>query len=457
MYLLKSKKKIFLKITSVLACALLTVGCFTAGIAVSADTVYAVVTSENCYTSDNEVIKYVNDLTINGETIANKNQNTSKILANDEVAFCIEPQQGVSNYDELESGNSPVWNSLTESEKTALKLALMYGYQGNKDEFEVSDGELYVATQVIIWEVVSDFRNIADNLQCTDNSIINSVYDGSTPSVNAGVKKAYDIINNYLTSYNIMPSFISEETHKIEMQWNDIDKHFAVELVDENEVLQQFKITSKTENIEISVENNKLTLRTPTENQSIKLYFTRELPTTNSECIANFILWGSSSKQDLVTGLDCTIDMPIGVVEFFTENVIIPTEPITEPCTEPVTEPQTEPCTEPVTEPQTEPSTECITELTTENITQPYTDTQTHSATEITTCTVKSTINNTTTTIANSSNSKSTSTAYALSNTTGKVATGDSQTTIIVLTLLLAGSATTIGIANKFKKSNNAQ
>ena len=448
MSLLKNKQILLKKAVSIAVSILLITGCLVSGIAVGADDISAEITFTNCYDSNGNEIKYVNDLVLNNSYVAYENQLTSKIFADDEVAFCIEPNQRVSANDRLEMDNSPVWENLTEMQKTALKIALMYGYQGNADNIPVSDGEVYVATQIIIWEIVSGLRNTLQTFDCTSDAIINSVYDSTRPEINSGVKTAYDIIDSCLENFYVMPSFTykSEEIAvKEEMQWCEEEEFYRITLTDENNVLLEYNLYTD-DDITIQIEGNELTVITANAYDNIVLNFSRKLPAEGYT--GKFVLWGDSTHQDLVTGLDCNINTEEGVCVLFAKE--LPTEPITEPQTEeptePITEPQTEELTEPLTEPQTEEPTEDITEQCTQVLVCPIVSNDKTITKEITVsnnCNIQQSVSNE---------------LCSYSTATGKVSTGDSKITIIVLSLLFAMSGVTVFVMEKRrKKSNYAQ
>lgn len=124
--LFKKKKKILLKITALTICTFLIVCYSIKGLEVSAYAEKAVITFENCYISSSEMIKYVNNFTINDETVAYKNQNISKIFANDKAIFCTEPKQSVSNSTTSILSNTSTGKVATgDSQTTIIVLTLI--------------------------------------------------------------------------------------------------------------------------------------------------------------------------------------------------------------------------------------------------------------------------------------------------------------------------------------------
>ena len=537
------KNKFIRKSVSLLLSAVMVCCCLSASFAVSADN-STTVSFGACFDKSGRQIRAVKKLVIDGPKLFDVGDYVSMIFADNMTAFCIEPLQNVQSGSHLEQNNSPAWDALSDHQKTALKLTLMYGYQGNLDKLtklNVSSSEVYVATQLIIWEIVSGMRDTPLTFKCTDNSFINTFYN-SKDKTNKGVKAVYEAIDKSLKDYYTIPSFSCTEQGALIYKMKYNNGSYSIELTDTNNVIADYKITHNS-NISYTLNNNTLTLSSDEPVNAVQLKLTKKLPTAVG--ITPFVLWGDKEKQDIVTGLDCNLKKPIAYFTLTAQEVTPPTEPITEPTepvttptepiteptepvttptepiteptgpvtvpTEPITEPTqpvttpTEPITEPTepvtapTEPITEPTqpvtapTEPITEPTqpvtapTEPITEPTqpVTTPTEPITEptepiteptqpvtapteptepITTPTEPTTP--TTPTVPYSKTKNVISTVYNLNNTanntynytggadntTGKVATGDSATTIITLSTLMAASAAAVYFLRKRKK-----
>ena len=519
------KNKFIRKSVSLLLSAVMVCCCLSASFAVSADN-STTVSFGACFDKSGRQIRAVKKLVIDGHKLFDVGDYVSMIFADNMTAFCIEPLQNVQSGSHLEQNNSPAWDALSDHQKTALKLTLMYGYQGNLDKLtklNVSSSEVYVATQLIIWEIVSGMRDTPLTFKCTDNSFINTFYN-SKDKTNKGVKAVYEAIDKSLKDYYTIPSFSCTEQGALIYKMKYNNGSYSIELTDTNNVIADYKITHNS-NISYTLNNNTLTLSSDEPVNAVQLKLTKKLPTAVG--ITPFVLWGDKEKQDIVTGLDCNLKKPIAYFTLTANKPICPTEPTkptqpvtcptepTEPVTcpteptkptEPVTCPTeptkpTEPVTcpteptkptEPVTCPTepTEPVT-CPTEPTkpTEPVTCPTEPTKptepvtcptkpiepitcpTEPTEPVTcpteptkptgpvTCPTKPTTpccktKNVISTVYNLNNTANNTYNYTggADNTTGKVATGDSATTIITLSTLMAASAAAVYFLRKRKK-----
>jgi hypothetical protein len=112
----------------------------------------------------------------------------------------------------LKSGNtltedaSTAWKNLGSAKQKAINLALLYGKPGNSSNLSGTDGQKWIATQLIVWEFVSGCRSTSEGFKCTNTKFIDGICaDGA----NAGVKSNYNKIADNLASYSTVPSFAS--------------------------------------------------------------------------------------------------------------------------------------------------------------------------------------------------------------------------------------------------------
>ena len=101
-------------------------------------------------------------------SVGDAGEELCKILVDGKEAYCIEPGHRLFVNDELTENGSEKWNSLGEEKQRAIKLALLCGKPGSENALSGSNDEKWIATQIIIWEFVTDCREISDNYNCSD-------------------------------------------------------------------------------------------------------------------------------------------------------------------------------------------------------------------------------------------------------------------------------------------------
>ena len=65
-----------------------------------------------------------------------------------------------------------VWNNLGKTKQDAVNLALLYGAQGSMGSLSGTEDEKVLATQMVIWEIVSGCRNATAPYAQTDAKFI---------------------------------------------------------------------------------------------------------------------------------------------------------------------------------------------------------------------------------------------------------------------------------------------
>ena len=103
-------------------------------------------------------------------------------------AFCIQPGVPLKTGNTLKKNSSQTWNALSASQKKAVGLALLYGYQGNRSSLSGSDDEKWLATQTLVWEFVTGCRESTGAYQQTSQKAY-SLHFGSNYPKNRSRKK----------------------------------------------------------------------------------------------------------------------------------------------------------------------------------------------------------------------------------------------------------------------------
>lgn len=107
-------------------------------------------------------------------------------------AYCLEPGRIMYSGYTSAKDHSDAWNSMSTKLKNAILITMAMGKPGNSSRLSGSAGEKYVATQVLIWELINGDRSVT-TYERTNNEIYNAVF-GSNGSSNKGVKTNYDAI-----------------------------------------------------------------------------------------------------------------------------------------------------------------------------------------------------------------------------------------------------------------------
>lgn len=126
---------------------------------VSAASETAKITFAYCYDGAGNTIRYQQSVTHDGRNCGEAGDARTRIYADGEPAFCIQPGVSLHTGNTLRANASDTWNALSASQRNAVNLALLYGSQGSMGSLPGSEDEKVVATQMVIWEIVTGCRN----------------------------------------------------------------------------------------------------------------------------------------------------------------------------------------------------------------------------------------------------------------------------------------------------------
>lgn len=267
----------------------------------SAASEYATISFGYSYDGNGNIIYYQQTFSHNGRTAGSAGEAIKKIYANGEDAFCIEPGYPLNTGSSLQNSSS-VWNALGTQKQKAINLALLYGAQGNRSGLSGTDDEKIIATQIIIWELVTDCRSTAAPYTRWDSKF----YDGHCANgANSGVSTAYDQIIDAMQNHAVIPSFSSENANSdsLELEWDG--SQYILKLTDTNDVLSKFNFTSSDSSVKVSRSGNTLTITSDkVVSGTIRLSASKSIPTVSSS--AKLVAYGDSGLQDVVTGVENT-------------------------------------------------------------------------------------------------------------------------------------------------------
>ena len=254
------------------------------------------------YDSSGNAMRYNSSASIGGYTAGGTGEYKYRMYVDGEDAFCIQPGVPLKTGNTLKKASSDTWNALSASQKKAVGLALLYGYQGNKGNLSGSDDEKWLATQTLVWEFVTGCREATGSYKQTSKTVY-SLHFGSNYA-NSGARAAYDQIVSMLTEHNTIPSFMSGGKNDITKELAYKDGKYSITLTDKNGVLSDYAFTSSDANVSVSKSGDKLTISTKKAvSGTVRISATRnDVPKVSSS--AKLIAYGDPNLQDLVSGVE---------------------------------------------------------------------------------------------------------------------------------------------------------
>ena len=254
------------------------------------------------YDSKGNAMRYNSSANIGDYTAGGTGNYKYRMFVDGENAFCIQPGVPLKTGNTLKKASSDTWNALSANQKKAVGLALLYGYQGNRNNLSGSDDEKWLATQTLVWEFVTGCREATGSYNQTSTTVY-SLHFGSNYA-NSGARAVYDQIVAMLREHNTIPSFMSGGKNDITKELAYKDGKYSITLTDSNGVLSDYSFSSSDSNVSVSKSGNKLTISsTAAISGSVRITAKRNnVPTVSSS--AKLIAYGDPNLQDLVTGGD---------------------------------------------------------------------------------------------------------------------------------------------------------
>ena len=130
------------------------------------------------YDSNGNAMRYNSSANIGGYTAGGTGNYKYRMFVDGENAFCIQPGVPLKTGNTLKKASSDTWNALSANQKKAVGLALLYGYQGNRNNLSGSDDEKWLATQTLVWEFVTGCREATGSYNQTSTTVY-SLHFGS--------------------------------------------------------------------------------------------------------------------------------------------------------------------------------------------------------------------------------------------------------------------------------------
>lgn len=159
------------------------------------------------YDRNGNAMRYNSSAVFDGYTAGGTGSYKYRMYVDGDDAFCIQPGVPLKTGNTLKKNSSQTWNVLSSSQKKAVGLALLYGYQGNRSHLSGSDDEKWLATQTLVWEFVTGCRESTGAYQQTSQKAYSLHFGSNYP--NSGAAEVYNQIVSLLSKHNTIPSFMS--------------------------------------------------------------------------------------------------------------------------------------------------------------------------------------------------------------------------------------------------------
>ncbi|MBQ2972365.1 MAG: Cys-Gln thioester bond-forming surface protein [Ruminococcus sp.] len=283
--------------------------------AMSAQASNVTIKFENCYDTAGNTIKSVSSSVFTSAGAEQYRFTTS----NGDRAYCIEPGVYLAGGLSLSSSSTDAWDNLSPDQQKAINTTLCYGLEGSPEKVmygTINEDQAYIATQLIIWEIVKGERS------ATTPFSLNSGKNGYLPVLCAGgknpnIKAAYNNIVSRMSKYWTVPSFAhtiksKAPTITLNAVYNERSgawTYSSKTLNDANGVLSDFNLAGTYDvgnaTVTVTQSDNSLTLTcsngvpngTP-KTVSVKSHKSG-IPMTQQGVL---ISYGSPSLQDIVCG-----------------------------------------------------------------------------------------------------------------------------------------------------------
>ena len=125
-------KKIFQKAAAVVMAAVTVFSVLPATTAFAAVGDVGTISFSHTYDGNGNAMRYNSSANINGYIAGGTGNYKYRMFVDGDTAFCLQPGVPLKTGNTLKEASSEAWNALSRSQKKAVGLALLYGYQGNR-------------------------------------------------------------------------------------------------------------------------------------------------------------------------------------------------------------------------------------------------------------------------------------------------------------------------------------
>ena len=226
-------KKLFKRAAAFVMAAVTVLSALPATTAFAATGDVGTISFTRTYDSDGNIMHYNSSAVINGYTAGGTGSIKYRMYVDGSNAFCLQPGVPLKTGNTLVESASETWNTLSASQQKAVGLALLYGYQGNRDNLTGSDDEKWLATQTLVWEFVTGCRSASAPYEQTSSTIYSLHFGSNYP--NEGARAAYEQIVSMLNRHKTVPSFMNSGSRELEYK----DGRYTLTLTDTNVMISE--------------------------------------------------------------------------------------------------------------------------------------------------------------------------------------------------------------------------
>ena len=222
------------------------------------------------------------------------------------VAYCLEPQAtSTANtiYSSFSNNDTTFWGKkISPAKQNAIMLAAAYGAPNKLTSSDAYTNYGYMAaTQIVIWEIIMDYRSAAPPYACTNSRLYNHLVKSSGGHAEdiQGMKDGYAAISASLAAHGKIPSFgkiAQSQAETKEMQYDSASGKYTLTLTDTNNVINN-DFTFAGDGVTCSKSGNKLTITAPpsaVEGKTVMITGAGSNPDVSSLAP---VVWGTSNSN----------------------------------------------------------------------------------------------------------------------------------------------------------------
>lgn len=222
------------------------------------------------------------------------------------VAYCLEPQAtSTANtiYSSFSNNDTTFWGKkISPAKQNAIMLAAAYGAPNKLASSDAYTNYGYMAaTQIVIWEIIMDYRSATPPYACTNSRLYNHLVKSSGGHAEdvQGMKDGYAAINASLAAHGKIPSFAKiaqSQAETKEMQYDSATGKYTLTLTDTNNVINN-DFTFAGDGVTCTKSGNKLTITAPpsaVEGKTVLITGTGSNPDVSSLAP---VVWGTSNSN----------------------------------------------------------------------------------------------------------------------------------------------------------------
>lgn len=232
--------------------------------------------------------------------------------------YCIQPGKPIKTSNMTVDSNNSYINEITNSKTTAaqktnlLQLVFTYGENLNYWDANASCGltawyPRYIATQLLLWEVVTEDRDANFNYTTHSSDYVREIMDDFTSAEKSNVKYYYDQYSASIKDALKQPSL---NTSSIKPTYKD--GVYTAVITDSNNVLSKCTVTCDNSDIKVTVSGNKITLTSSKPITSdTKLNVKKKVDVVNVKFYKGT---NNVSTQAFAKGIPGSIELPTSVL-----------------------------------------------------------------------------------------------------------------------------------------------